>query len=533
LHPSTQFRILIHFTTATIFWEGKTWKEVAHSTLRPQALKKKAFLSFIHSLVAMVEILIQIPPWAVASWELITSNFHASIQLVSESIASAWALLQHQQNAWWFLCSVVVFWPLWVTFATALTSAWAWIFWLLASVLIGILQVVYVTYQFIMIALNVVVLTVLKTYQTLMRSRLSSFLFFFDKQIRRSQQRTSRRRAWQEEITKGKTYADYLVSNVLEPKGQMTTEEPRPPSKLSPQKGSSKENEVRRCRSFAALDTLHEEIESPAVTPTRLKRGGSFARRSSNSGRKSTESKEVNEDETDELIVQDLGRMTFDMLVSTISRLKDARQSFMSTGDPSLKYLLSGVVKRNHLTLEDLLVNNARSVAVSGQHEFSAASRNLIATYYDEVSKGLDCVAEATVPDDAPLVELGGRMTLVRKMKQNMGRTALMLSGGGAQAMYHLGTIRALIDANLYDDIKVISGTSGGSISAACCALMTSKELFEDVCIPSVSTDFRHNGEMKKKNIRWFPPVMDMGAYWLKTKLLVDSKVRLEIYRND
>jgi hypothetical protein len=30
-------------------------------------------------------------------------------------------------------------------------------------------------------------------------------------------------------------------------------------------------------------------------------------------------------------------------------------------------------------------------------------------------------------------------------------------------------------------------------------------------------------GEMKKKNIRWFPPVMEMGAYWLKNKLLVDS----------
>jgi hypothetical protein len=472
----------------------------------------------------MVEILIQVPPWAVASWELITSNFHASIQIVSDSITSAWALLQHQQNVWWFLGSVVVFWPLWVNFAIALTSAWTWIFWLLASVLIGILQVVYVTYQFIMIALNVAVLTFLKTYQTFMRSQLSSFLFFFSKQIRRSRQRTSRRRAWEKSIKKGKTYADFLDCNVLEPKVQTTTEEPRAPSNPLPQKGSPKENEVRRSRSFAALNTLHEERESP-VTPPRLTRGVSFEKRS--------EAIEVDEDETDELIVQDLGRMTFDLLVSTISRLKDARHSFMSNGDPSLKYLLSGVVKRNHLTLEDLLVNNARSVAVSGQHDISSASRKLVATYYDEVSKGLDCVAEATAPGDDPLVELGGRMTLVRKMKQNMGRTALMLSGGGAQAMYHLGTIRALIDANLYDDIKVISGTSGGSISAACCALMTSKELFEDVCIPSVSTDYRHNGEMKKKNIRWFPPVMDMGAYWLKTKLLVDSKVRLDIYHND
>jgi hypothetical protein len=30
--------------------------------------------------------------------------------------------------------------------------------------------------------------------------------------------------------------------------------------------------------------------------------------------------------------------------------------------------------------------------------------------------------------------------------------------------MYHLGVVRALIESKLYDDIKVISGTSGGSI---------------------------------------------------------------------
>lgn len=81
-----------------------------------------------------------------------------------------------------------------------------------------------------------------------------------------------------------------------------------------------------------------------------------------------------------------------------------------------------------------------------------------------------------------------------------------------------------MIDAGVYDDVKVISGTSGGSISAACCAMMTSKELFEDICVPTISTDYRLNGEMKRKNIRWFPPGRDMVAYWLKHGLLVDSK---------
>ena len=91
--------------------------------------------------------------------------------------------------------------------------------------------------------------------------------------------------------------------------------------------------------------------------------------------------------------------------------------------------------------------------------------------------------------------------------------------------MYHLGSIRAFIDANLYDELKVISGTSGGSITAACCAMYSQEELFETICVPTVSTDYRLNGEMKKKNIRWFPPIMDMVTYWLKNRLLVDSEV--------
>ena len=49
-----------------------------------------------------------------------------------------------------------------------------------------------------------------------------------------------------------------------------------------------------------------------------------------------------------------------------------------------------------------------------------------------------------------------------KRMKQNMGHTALMLSGGGAQAMYHLGTFKALIESGLYEHIHVVSGTSGG-----------------------------------------------------------------------
>jgi hypothetical protein len=360
-----------------------------------------------------------------------------------------------------------------------------------------------------MIAGDVMVLTLLNTYQVLMRSHFSQYIFFFSKRIRHSRLRTSRRRKWKKECDHANTYSDFLQLSVLEPKAAETEVSVSPTN-----------NKPRRSRSYSTLKTLYEEEQqdAPSPSPTKLKRRSSFDRNKLH--------EDLPEDGVDPILKKELGNMTSELLLSTTARLKEARQLFTGDKESNLEFLISGVAKRNHLSMEDLLVNNARSVANAGQYEFSSPTRTAIATYYDEVEKGLDCLAEAPVSDNSnPLHELGGRMTLVRKMKQNMGRTALMLSGGGAQAMYHLGTVRALVEAELYDDIKVISGTSGGSITAACCAMHTAEELYETICIRTVSTDYRLNGEMKRKNIRWFPQVMDMGAYWMKNRLLVDSQV--------
>mmetsp|Transcript_25997 Transcript_25997/g.36443 ORF Transcript_25997/g.36443 Transcript_25997/m.36443 type:complete len:858 (+) Transcript_25997:1-2574(+) len=301
---------------------------------------------------------------------------------------------------------------------------------------------------------------------------------------------------------------------------------------------------------------------------------------------------------------QELG-MTGKMLLATTTRLHEARMQVSEENSyeasSSFKRLLSGLIKRNHLALEDFLVDDAGSIFESGQYGLSQESRSAIYDFYEEIEKGLDWIAESPlltekqqqeqernssvnkdsqtnsgalghqnssnsdsnggIPETLETVSLaqpavdaaapppsvdgvGGnmlddddvgslavqreqeiseRITLVRRMKQNMGRTALMLSGGGAQAMYHLGTIRALIQSKVYDDIQVVSGTSGGSITAAMCALKTPEELYEHVAIPTVSTDYRHDGRMKRENIRWFPSVVEMGAYWLKNRLLVDS----------
>lgn len=450
-----------------------------------------------------MEILIQIPPWLVEIWDAACFRSEIFYMFLLQHVSSIWSFVTYQWNSLLLMLSMVFFWPMWVYVAVTLTTGSTWIFWLIASLLLGIIQMIYVSYQFVMIATDVVILTCLKTYQVIMRSRITQYFFFFSKTLKNKKMRMSRRQKWRIECENAKNYHQFLNIPVVEPKGP-ESDVVTPPKPMK-----------KRTHSFATLQTLHEEQdETTSRNPeSPLRRLHSF-------------SEEMLELHIDASIVQDLGEMTAELLQSTVLRLKEARISCASDNDiSSLEYLLCGVVKRNHLTLEDLLVNNSRSVAYSGQYEFSAESRGLIERYYSEVSKGLAFCAEASLSSDEPLVELADRMTLIRKMKQNTGRTALMLSGGGAQAMYHLGTLRSLIEADLYDDIKVISGTSGGSISAACCAMYTTEELFETICVRTVSTDYRLNGEMKKKNIRWFPPIQDMVTHWLKTRLLVDSEV--------
>jgi len=209
----------------------------------------------------------------------------------------------------------------------------------------------------------------------------------------------------------------------------------------------------------------------------------------------------------------------------------------------SLKTLLSGIVKRNHLSIDDFLLQDARSVAERGQHSLKTETRETIDRYGDEVEKCIRWIAEGPVfmgsanskqaASKEGIMqkerdELSKRYTLLKRMKQNMGHTALMLSGGGAISMYHLGTVKALIESGQYEDIHVISGTSGGSITAAMCAIKKPSELLEDICIKEVSTDYVGNGckhgEMKAKGVSWFPDPTKMASNWMKTGLVMDSK---------
>mmetsp|Transcript_6555 Transcript_6555/g.16851 ORF Transcript_6555/g.16851 Transcript_6555/m.16851 type:complete len:945 (-) Transcript_6555:71-2905(-) len=595
------------------------------------------------TLVAMLqERIIDILSWLYSQSGMIADQ--KNIELFS---LSSWPSLTSLANLDWLprnalvplLAIALVFWPILVSLFYAFMTASTWIIWLFTSVVLGCLQVMYVTYQFVMITIDLAGLSVLKSY-SMIRQQVLNLLDIFGGG---NGQYKSRRRLWKDKLQKAETYENFLKIRI-EPKVEVTAQgngsaeshgrsgsdgtlalgrskgmshshrnktdsalPPRPSRMTSEQSPSHNNNHLRhsllpkmsaqgdsiaRSNSFdtklnSSVSKEEEEKKNDArstilhdsIPMTKSRSFSNLSQRfgttKGQSSRRESSTSQQQHDGVDPIVSQELGQRTAYLLVATTERLVDARRQVERQGENAdveawnrLQYLLSAVVKRNHLNLDDILVDNARSVSDTGRYGLTSQTRQAIRNFYEQVQKCLDLLAdgplsshsvgsslhskpnhnsqdnkggtEASSQEDgssprsstsslvsetlaAESAELGDRLRVVRRMKQNMGRTALMLSGGGAQAMYHLGVIRGLIQSKLYHEIQVISGTSGGSIAAAMCALKTPEELFRDVCVRTVSTDFKRNGEQKRENIRWFPTIQEMAIYWLNHKLLMSK----------
>jgi TAG lipase/steryl ester hydrolase/phospholipase A2/LPA acyltransferase len=173
-----------------------------------------------------------------------------------------------------------------------------------------------------------------------------------------------------------------------------------------------------------------------------------------------------------------------------------------------LMYLLPGLVKRDHLGIDERILH---TTALTG-------TKQLVESYLAEVEACLSFLCEHDT------LSLSEKRKFFRKIDQCMGHTAVCLSGGGSIAMYHAGVIRSLIENGLYKHIDVFSGTSGGSIIAGMLACQTEEELLESVLVREVSTDFRGDGSQKKRDIAWFPPLHRQAYHFLRKGVLMDNK---------
>ncbi|KAK5672534.1 Lipase 5 [Batrachochytrium dendrobatidis] len=95
----------------------------------------------------------------------------------------------------------------------------------------------------------------------------------------------------------------------------------------------------------------------------------------------------------------------------------------------------------------------------------------LIEDYIDEVTKQLNFVCDTYDKN----INDYRKMEYFLELQKAFGRTALLLSGGGAFGLIHIGTIKAMFEMRMLP--KIISGSSCGAIVAAATCIHIDSEL--------------------------------------------------------
>jgi predicted acylesterase/phospholipase RssA len=100
-------------------------------------------------------------------------------------------------------------------------------------------------------------------------------------------------------------------------------------------------------------------------------------------------------------------------------------------------------------------------------------TKQLIEEYVDEIVQSLEHIAQL----DESEIDFEERLDFFHRASLCYGRTALMLSGGGALGHFHIGVVKALLQQDLLP--SVISGASAGSVITAIFGTHTDLELRE------------------------------------------------------
>lgn len=102
-----------------------------------------------------------------------------------------------------------------------------------------------------------------------------------------------------------------------------------------------------------------------------------------------------------------------------------------------------------------------------------SGTKLLIEDYIEEVVHTLEHLAS----EDAGDIEPEQKLDFFRRASHCFGHTAFMMSGSGSLLYFHMGVVRALLEADLLP--SVMSGSSGGSIVGSIVCSHTDEELRE------------------------------------------------------
>lgn len=120
----------------------------------------------------------------------------------------------------------------------------------------------------------------------------------------------------------------------------------------------------------------------------------------------------------------------------------------------------------------------------------NVGTKHVIENYLDMIVQSMDVVlrAKGTNIENNDELSIDNKLAFFSETRHAFGRSALMLSGGGAHGFYHAGVIKALVENNLLPN--VIAGSSAGSIIAGVVAVRTDDEVLEFLTKYNVKLNF-------------------------------------------
>lgn len=136
--------------------------------------------------------------------------------------------------------------------------------------------------------------------------------------------------------------------------------------------------------------------------------------------------------------------------------------------------------------LHESLHRHMAEVTAPGLYERSrVGTKHAVERYLDAVC---DAIADLT-SKDIPGLRPKQQLALATQEARNVGRSALMLSGGATLGLFHVGVVKALWEAKLLP--PVVSGSSTGSMIAGGLCTRTDDELAEVFADPTRFIDTR------------------------------------------
>ena len=102
-----------------------------------------------------------------------------------------------------------------------------------------------------------------------------------------------------------------------------------------------------------------------------------------------------------------------------------------------------------------------------------SGTKQLISDYVDEIADALVYLSRV----DDEVISFEEKLDFLHRASHCFGQSALMLSGGAQLGNFHMGVVKALIEADLVP--RVISGSSMGAVFAALLGVHTNEELVQ------------------------------------------------------